>query len=169
MTKEEFEEKIIPMSRNLFRFAFRFLSSREGAEDATQDVCIKLWNMRDKLSEYRNVEALAMTMTRNHCLDILRKKGREILDETRATAEWSEDTNPHKDLEKSESYQNVMEIVNDLPEHYRTVIQLRDIDGYEYDEIVEMLEININTLRVNLSRARKMVRDRLKDIDYERA
>ena len=154
------------MSRNLYRFAFRFLSSREEAEDAAQDICIKLWNMRSRLSEYRNVEALAMTMTRNHCLDILRKRGRVVQFSTLPYDSNSDDPGAQKVMEKKESYNTVIEIVNSLPEQYRLAIQLKDIDGYDYGEIIKMLEININTLRVNLSRARKMVREKLIHMDH---
>ena len=48
--------------------------SVEEAEDATQDVLLKLWNLREKLGSYKNPEAFAMTITRNHCLDKLKSK-----------------------------------------------------------------------------------------------
>ncbi|TFH38730.1 MAG: RNA polymerase subunit sigma-24, partial [Bacteroidia bacterium] len=61
MTRGEFEREILPLSQNLYRFAFRLLLSREEAEDAVQEVFVKLWKMRSRLSEYRSTEALAMT------------------------------------------------------------------------------------------------------------
>lgn len=169
MERAEFEKAILPISRTLYRFAFRFLSNGEDAEDAVQEVCIKLWNMRDRLPEYRSIEALAMTMTRNHCLDKLRKKGRELFEDTRPIDTRTSDMDPQKDIENRENYQNIIKIVSKLPEKYRTIIELRDINGHSYEEIEKELGENLNTIRVNLSRARKMVRDKLKHLYYEPA
>ena len=169
MERAEFEKCILSISRNLYRFAFRFLSNGEDAEDAVQEVCIKLWNMRDRLREYRSIEALAMTMTRNHCLDRLRKKGREIFEDTRPIDTRTDDMDLYQNIENRESYRNIMKIVSDLPEKYRTIIELRDINGNSYEEIEKELGENLNTIRVNLSRARKMVRDKLNKMNYEPA
>jgi len=169
MDRAEFENTILPFSRKLYRFAFRFLNNSEEAEDAVQEVCIKLWNMRSGLNKYRSVEAFAMTMTRNHCLDRLRKKGREIFEDTRPIDTRTTGIDPQEEIETKESYRNILKIVENLPEKYRSVLEMRDLEGYEYDEIEKRLGLNINTIRVNLSRARKMVRDELNKINYEPA
>ena len=169
MTRAEFENDILPLSQNLYRFAFRFLLSREEAEDAVQEVFVKLWKMRSKLSGYRSVEALAMTITRNFCLDQVRKKGREIKGwDAPAVDTRTTDMNPEQQYERNEIYGIITGLINNLPEQFRTVLQLRDIDGYEYEEIAERMNVNINTLRVNLSRGRKLLRDQLEKIDYEK-
>ncbi len=167
MTRKEFETDILPLSRTLYRFAFRFLSSKEEAEDAVQEVFLKLWKMRDRLSEYNNIRAFTMTMTRNHCLDRLRKNKMEFIDDTRTDDTRTSDMNIDDRIENMETFRVVMEIINNMPENYRSVIQLRDVDGYEYGEIAEKLKIDINNLRVILSRARKMVREKLKKKNYE--
>lgn len=169
MERAEFEKCILPISRKLYRFAFRFLSNGEDAEDAVQDVYIKLWNMRNRLPEYRSIEALAMTMTRNHCLDRLRKKGRELSEDVRPIDSRINDIDLQQDIENRENYQNIMKIVSDLPEKYRTIIELRDINDHSYEEIEKELGENLNTIRVNLSRARKMVREKLNKMNYEPA
>ncbi len=169
MERAEFENSVLPISRNLYRFAFRFLSNGEDAEDAVQEVCIKLWNMRGKLKEYKSIEALAITMTRNHCLDKLRKKGRELYEDTRPIDSRTDDMDPQKEIENRENFQNIIKIISDLPEKYRTIIELRDIGGRSYEEIEKELGENLTTLRVNLSRARKMVREKLIKLDYEPA
>ncbi len=169
MDRAEFENTILPLTRKLYRFAFRFLNNGEEAEDAVQDVCIKLWNKRESLGKYRSVEAFAMTMTRNHCLDRIRKKGREIFEDTRPIDTRTSGVDPQEEIETKESYNNVLKIVENLPEKYRTVLEMRDLEGCGYDEIEERLQQNINTIRVKLSRARKMVRDELNKINYEPA
>lgn len=166
MTRGEFENTILPVSRNLYRFAFRFLSSREEAEDAVQEVFVKLWKMRDRLHEYRNTEALAMTMTRNHCLDRLRKREREQSTRMPVAETRTSDASPEQLYEKRETYKTIIEVINSLPEQFRTVLQMRDIDGYDYEEIAEQLSLNVSTLRVNLSRGRKLVREQLIKLNY---
>ena len=169
MTRGEFENKILPVSQNLYRFAYRLLSSREEAEDAVQEVFVKLWNMRHKLSEYRSTEALAMTMTRNHCLDMLRRKSREITVDREAPDHGDNGVNPEQIFEKEETYNRVLAIVNTLPEQYRIAVLMRDVDGMEYEDIAKDLGVNVNTLRVNLSRGRKMVKEQLMKLNYEPA
>lgn len=167
MTRKEFEADILPLSRNLYRFAFRFLSNREEAEDAVQEVYLKLWKMRDKLSGYNNIKAFAMTVTRNHCLDCLRKRKKEYLEDSITDNTRTSDMMYEDNIEGRESFRIITGIIDSLPDNYREVIQMRDIDGYEFEEIREKLGIDINNLRVKLSRARKMVREELKKRNYE--
>lgn len=169
MNREEFEKEVLPVSRKLYRFAFRFFSNKEEAEDAVQDVFIKLWNMRDKLSDYNNIHAFAMTVTRNLCLDRLRKKSKNLIENTRVVDTRTKEMTPQRRMESMELMKIVADMIDDLPENYRRVIQMRDIEGCEYNEISEQLGINLNNIRVNLSRARKMLRDKLKSINYEPA
>lgn len=74
MSESEYIALVDPFKTKLFRFAKRFLVSIEEAEDATQDVLLKLWKMRDRLGQYKSLEAFAMTITKNHCLDRLKSK-----------------------------------------------------------------------------------------------
>ena len=167
MTKGEFEEKILPLAGNLYRFAFRFLSSREEAEDAVQEIFVKLWEMRDKLSEYKSPEALSITMTRNLCLDRLRRKGKVLSFENPVKETPSDMVNPEHQYVRSENYNSIIDCINALPDNLRIAIQMRDVDGMEYEEISEKLGINLNTLRVNISRGRNLLREQLKYIRNE--
>ena len=74
MTRLEFNNQVILLSRKLYFVAFRFLKRQEEAEDAVQEVFIRLWNRLDELDKYSSLEALAVTATRNYCIDILRKE-----------------------------------------------------------------------------------------------
>lgn len=167
MTRKEFEADIIPLSRTLYRFAFRFLSSKEEAEDAVQEIFLKLWKMRDKLPGYNNIQAFTMTVTRNHCLDRLKKKKMEFIDDTGTDYTRTTDMNFEERIDNMEKFRIVADIIDSLPENYRSVIQMRDIEGYEYEEMAEKLNMDVSNLRVILSRARKMVRLELKKKNYE--
>lgn len=149
------------MSGKLFRFAFRFLENDTDAEDVVQDVFVKLWNMREKMPEIKNKEALAMTMTRNLCLDRIRAKRTVTGKETAIVNNHETASSPEELMHRNETVKLVHRIMQDLPENQRTVMHLRDIEGYEYPEIERVTGININNIRVLLSRARKKVRDEL--------
>ena len=134
------------------------LENHEDAQDIVQEVFIKLWNLREKLDEYRSVEALAVVMTRNMCLDKLKVKRYPVenLDNLKTDIQETEkETQP--DL--SEIVRKIHQLIRTLPEQQQTIIQLRDIEGYDFEEIAEIMEMNENAVRVNLSRARKRIRE----------
>jgi RNA polymerase sigma-70 factor (ECF subfamily) len=74
MKQQAFLDKINPVKDKMYRLALRLLVSKEAAEDATQEVILKLWNRKQKIKDYTNIEAFAMTITKNHCLDELKAK-----------------------------------------------------------------------------------------------
>ncbi|GAA4772538.1 MULTISPECIES: RNA polymerase sigma factor [Flavobacterium] len=160
MNQSEFLNTIKPFKDKLFRLAKRLLVSNEEAEDATQDVLIKLWNKNDALKEYGSVEAYAMTITKNHCLDVLKSKRATNLkivhnNYTEQSAEL------HKKIEDQDSLNWVEKWINDLPEQQKLVIQMRDIEEYEFEKIAEVLGMNETAVRVALSRARKAIREKM--------
>src|SRR5690606_19191079 len=74
MTQTDFVKLVMPFKDKVFRLAKRLLVSNEEAEDATQEILMKLWNNNSKIEDYKNVEAFSMTMTKNLCLDRLKMK-----------------------------------------------------------------------------------------------
>ena len=74
MTKTDFNNLVISIGRKLYGYAYRILREKEGSEDAVQEVFVRLWKMNAKLDEYDSVEALAVTMVKNYCIDQLRKQ-----------------------------------------------------------------------------------------------
>jgi RNA polymerase sigma factor (sigma-70 family) len=163
MTKTDFNNLVVSIGRKLYRYAYRILRDKEGSEDAVQEVFVKLWKMNTKLEEYESVEALAVTMVKNYSIDQLRKqKYIEPADSNAFSLYHDTEPSPQDKLEISETSAIMHRIINDLPEIYREIIQLRDIEEQSYEEIAEKTGQNINTLRVNLSRARKSVRDEFK-------
>jgi RNA polymerase sigma-70 factor (family 1) len=167
MTVETFKIEVLPLKHKLFRFANRMMTNVPEAEDIVQEVFLRLWARKDRLNEYKSIEAFAMTITKNLCLDKLKSKGYKTNELTERHEQQTTETPYHK-MEISDSYQKVKKIIDTLPEQQRMIIHLRDIEGYEYEEISEVMNINVNTIRVNLSRARKIVREKLvKAYNYE--
>jgi RNA polymerase sigma-70 factor (ECF subfamily) len=108
-------------------------------------------------------------MIKNFCIDQLRKRKHQIQEEVdRQDQIKSDNASPFEIMESKESSEILHNIINSLPDIYKDVIQLREIDGLSYEEIADKTAQNINTLRVTLSRARKMIRDEFNKFQYER-
>lgn len=160
MTQTEFLNIVMPFKDKVFRLAKRLLVSREEAEDATQEILLKLWNNKTKIEDYKNVEAFSMTMTKNFCLDKLKSKQAQNLKIVHNNYQ-DHSVGLQKQVELNDSLDWVGKIIEDLPEQQKMVIQLRDIEQYDYDEIAKMLDMNNTAVRVALSRARKTIREKL--------
>jgi len=168
MTRLEFNNCVFQLSRKLYLVAFRFLKNREEAEDAVQEVFIKLWNKKDKLDEYNSIEALATTTIKNHCIDQLRKiKTIGIEDSNQNIPYYMNEPSPHEKLEQDETSKILNSIIDGLPDIYKDIIRKREIEGLSYEEIAQITNQNINTLRVTLSRARGLIRDEFNKHNYE--
>jgi RNA polymerase sigma factor (sigma-70 family) len=169
MTRLQFNNIIFQLSRKLYLIAFRFLSNREEAEDAVQDVFIKLWNKKEQLDKYESIEALATTTMKNHCIDLLRKSRTLRLDDNgQNLPNILNEPSPYEQLVNIENSEIILKIIESLPDIYKDVIVKREIEGLSYEEIASITNQNINTLRVTLSRARLMIRDEFKKYNYER-
>jgi RNA polymerase sigma factor (sigma-70 family) len=164
MNQVQFLELTSPFIDKVFRLAKRLLISTEEAEDATQEVLMKLWNKSEILIGFTSIEAFAMTMTKNHCLDQLKSKRANnskiehdnYVDDT-ATLD--------KKIEDKDSFHWIEKIMNQLPEQQRLIIQMRDIEQYEFEEIAQIMQMNETAIRVSLSRARKTIREYMTKIN----
>jgi RNA polymerase sigma factor (sigma-70 family) len=158
MNQSAFVTLVLPFKDKVFRLAKRLLVSTEEAQDATQEVMVKLWAKNEVLEQYNSVEALAMTMTKNYCLDQLKSKraGNLKIVHTNFT-----DRTPslQQQLEDTDSLSWVEKIINQLPEQQKLIVQMRDVEQYEFEEIAKILGMNETAIRVALSRARKTIRD----------
>ena len=128
------------------------------SEDAVQEVLLKLWNKRLELEQYRSIEAFAMTLTHNICIDMWRCKRNDTLSLDIVQAASPTGT-PERLLEIKDEIHLMHEIIDSLPNLQRTIMRMKDIEGYETDEIAEITGCGPEAIRSNLSRARKKVRD----------
>ena len=160
MKQSEFLNLVMPFKDKVFRLSKRLLVSSEEAEDATQELFLKLWTKRDKISSYKNVEAFAMTMTKNYCFDRLKSKQASNLSLVHSNYK-EKGSSLEKRTELNDSVSIVHQLIAELPEQQRMIIQLRDVEQYEYEEISKVLNIKPTAVRVALSRARKTIREQL--------
>ncbi len=160
MTQADFLNIVMPFQDKVFRLAKRLLISKEEAEDATQEILMKLWHKKDQMGQFRNVEAFAMTMTKNFCLDRLKSKSAQNLKIVHSNYQDGR-TSLQRQMELRDSVDWVGKIVETLPDQQKMVLQLRDIEQYEFKEIADILNMNETAVRVALSRARKTIRETL--------
>lgn len=169
MNADEFTISVLPLKHKIYRFSLRMLGKIEEAEDSVQEVMIRLWNNREDLGKYKSIEAFAMVVTRNFCLDRLKSKNYHHTS-LNVLKENPVEGNPYTHVEQRDTIEQVHRIIGQLPEQQKSVIHLRDVEGLEFEEIALVMNMNLNAVRVNLSRARKHVRDAIiKMHNYELA
>lgn len=157
MNQNEFVILITPFKDKLFRLAKRLLVSTEEAEDATQEVILKLWNNKESLDSYKSIEAFSIIMTKNYCLDQLKAKRSGNL---KLVHDNYIDKEPslERQIETKDSFDWVEKAINELPEQQKLIIQMRDIEEFEFEEIAQIMDMNKTAIRVALSRGRKTIR-----------
>lgn len=155
------------MKDKLFRFAKSIIKQPEEARDVTQDILVKLWNTRHSLQKYRNIEAFAMKSIKNLCLDKLKHeqvKRNNLEAYTKEQPVAAEQVA----IEKEENRKMVRQAIEQLPVQQKMIIHLRDIEEMSYEEMQEILQMDVQTIRMNVSRGRKKVREEiLKRMSYE--
>lgn len=165
MNLEDFETRVLPAKNKLYRFAFRLLGNSDEAKDVVQETMMKVWNGRD-LADVQNMEAWCMRIAKNLSLDKLRSMKRRptglMVDGFEVQHEG---LSPHEKTELTESMKRIDELMTRLPDKQRQVMYLRDIEGHSYNEISEILGLDMNQVKVNLFRARNAVREKLTQLN----
>ena len=159
MKNISFRNDVLPLKDVLYRLALRITLSHEEAEDIVQDTLIKVWNRRDEWQSLESIEAYSMTICRNLALDAIKKKDNNNESIEQRIAETSYQTSdPHELMIRKDRVEMVKQLVNKLPEKQRSCLQLRDFEGKTYKEIAEILAITEEQVKVNISRARRSIK-----------
>lgn len=157
MTEKEFEYRIMSLSRQIYTCALNMTKDKDHAADVTQDVMLRLWDLRKELTGIENPKAYALCITRNICLDLI-KKHKPIYDDEQVMHN-SDSYDPIRQIEIEDTVNVVHRIINTLPSTQREVIALREIHELEYEEIAKITGLGLNNIRVLLSRARTKIKD----------
>lgn len=152
MDLSTFNRKIIPIRIRLLKRAGQLLGNDSDAEDIVQETMLKLWDIRDQLDSHPNVEALAMTILRNKANDLWRQRQR-FAGMPQETGTESYTTEARSDMEL------IGLIVEHLPPLQQAVFKMKEIDGYEAEEIISIIGCSPEALRQNLSRARRKIKE----------
>jgi len=156
MDTKTFSNLILNLSEPLYRMAKSILQDEELAKDCVQDFYLKLWENRKTLHKIENLAPFALKMMRNLCIDKLRKK-KEI---PFISEEWDvADISLPTEIEQKDMVKFVKHLINQLPELQKTIIRLRDVEGFEIKEIAYITSSTENAVMVNLSRARQKIRE----------
>ena len=158
MEQAQFKKDVLPLRERLILYAERFLENKSDAEDIIQEVFLKLWRMRDELDNYNSVDALSVTITKHLCLNRLKVSQREREDLT-GIVFIDENHSPAEQLEQKDSVTQVMLIIDQLPGLQQAVLRMKHIDELEIKEIAALTGSSPEAIRVNLSRARKKVKE----------
>lgn len=161
MNQVEFIALISPFKDRIYRLAKRLLVSTEEAQDASQEVYLKLWNKKAEVANWNNAEAMAMTITKNYCLDQL--KAKRSLNISLVSSNYSDGNPLERKLEDNNSLSWVHRIIEQLPEQQKIIVQLREIEQLEFSEIAEIMEMNETAIRVALSRSRKFIKEKMQE------
>jgi RNA polymerase sigma-70 factor (ECF subfamily) len=160
-----FKNEILPLKDKLFRYALSLLKDKEDAEDIVQEVFMRLWQKRDELVNIKNIEAWSMTITRNLTFDKLKANKLELRSLHGKEGKFNIDSGTDQQIDRSEAVEEIKKLINSLSEKQRQVIALRDIEGYSYKEIGEIMGVDQNLVKVTLFRARENIRKKLLKTD----
>ncbi len=149
METKKFKRHILPLQPALQQMAERLLANSSEAEDAVQETVVRLWEMRDRLDEVKNIEGYCLTMLKRHCIDLLRQRKPTVpLDEAALMCTETESA-----AQIEERYRAVKERMRQLPTRQRKALQLKYVERKDNHEIAKMLHMSMNHLYVTLSRA----------------
>lgn len=159
MRRHEYNNLIDELGAPLYRYAFHFMRNDEDAKDVVQDVFEKLWINRKKI-DLERVKSWLYKCTHNAMINFLNKKSR-----TRYMDSQSLPERPSMPDSTFESQQMVERIVSILPPIQKSIILLRDIEGYSYDDIGQILDLSHSQVKVYLFRARMKIKKQLKGLN----
>ncbi len=169
---DAFEELIEKYEKMVYNLAYRIFNNYSDAEDMTQEVFLKVYKNIQKCSGKECIKTWVYTIAYNTCIDEIRKrKGKANIslnstidsDEGEYQIEIpSKEATPEKQLINKEEIKEIENAINKLSEVHKTLFFLRDIKGLTYNEISEVMGINIGTVKSKLNRARTNLKNILK-------
>ena len=156
MTSERFQQEYLALADSLWQVAWYILEDAAEAEDAVQELFLRLWRGRDALDGIRSPKGYAIRVLRNLCLDRIRQSRKMLPAED--LPEAAQPARQDDAVDERERLAKVLDAIKSLPERQREVLTLRTLDGLSYEEIAEQTGINYLTLRVLLSQARNKLK-----------
>ena len=158
MELETFKSTVLPLRDKLLKYSVKLTDDGADAEDIVQEAFLKLWYIRDRLDGYQSVEALSVQVVKNLCLDKLRSKRMDRMPENSQSI-LAGTVTPEQLLEQHDAVAIIGRLIQQLPTLQQCIIRMKDVEGYELSEIAQITGTQIESVRVNLSRARKKVRE----------
>ncbi len=158
---------------SVYRIIYRMVHNRQEAEDLTQEVFIKAYNSLISFNENYAFSTWLFKIATNHCIDFFRKRKlkTQSMEQTirykddEIKQEYADsDPTAEKEMLADEKSQIIKQAIKELPEKYRVAIVLRHQEERSYEEIAQMLELPLGTVKARIFRAREMLKKSLRDI-----
>ena len=158
MTVKEYNKTVELYSDNVFRFVLKNIRDEEKAKDVVQDSFVKLWQKADEVDFNKSKSYLFSTAYRT-MIDLIRRDKKQ--------GNWDEVS--EKSYSHQKQYTGLSEVLQEalsrLPENQRSVIMLRDYEGYDYNEIAEITQLTLSQVKVYIFRGRKVLKDYLVSVE----
>lgn len=159
-----FEELIRQYEKKVYTLCFRMCGNSEDAEEAAQDAFLALWRGIDRFRQESSLSTWIYRLATNACIDTLRRRKKQsgsvsLDDEELFVDAVDTSPQPQETVEHRETQKLLQEGLSALPEEYRKVLILREIEGLSYTEIAESASIELGTVKSRISRGRSLLRN----------
>ena len=165
-----FEETVLKYERAIWNHLRRLTGNVDDATDLTQDTFLKLFRNRGTVDPSLNFKNWLYRVATNTAYDFLRKKGRLPASDTSEDDEENETIPPHQAYSIQEAQTTVLDVraaLEKIPPHHQAILFLYYRDGFSYEEIAEVYEMNVNTVKTNLRRAKIALRVHLPEYEKQ--
>lgn len=161
---KEADSRFAELGSSGFALAVQILHNREDAADAVQDALYSALRKRGRFDSKRgSLQAWFLSIVRNRCLDMLRKRKRQRSHEVEWSEVHSSDDSPDQSAERRELLTLVKKELMNMPEEQREIILLRDYHNLSYADVAQVLSVPTGTVMSRLHRARNELRRRLRE------
>jgi len=158
--EKAFRELVEAYRERVYWVAYGNVGEREVARDLTQDVFVRVYSSLHQFDRDRRFSTWLFAIVRNRCIDWLRKHGSdETVSLDYMDYEHPVDAPPDADAHNRELQQAVHRVLETLPEKYRMVLSLRELEGMKSKDIAEVIDCSPSTTRWRIHRARKLFRE----------
>jgi len=148
--------------RKVYGHCKRLLHTEVLAEEALQEIFLKIWLMEDRLLQIDHLDAYLKVLSRNHCLNVIRRQALEERTNATATADY---TDAHNETEETILLRDAKALLNEaieaLPDQQREVYKLCQREGLTYDQAAQQLGISVNTVKTHMKRALASLRTKM--------
>jgi len=162
------ENFLLAYKDKFYRFALRMTGNENDAQDIMQELAIKIWQKGTEFDKLENKEAWCMSVTKNLSIDKIRGNKRRQYDNLDSAYKLSDNMqDPGSRVESNDMMDKIKSLINTMPENYKAVIQLREIEEMSYKEIAEILDMTIEKVKIYIFRARKMLQQLIIDANLK--
>lgn len=166
-----FEDLVACYEKKIYNTAYRFFYNREDAFDITQEIFIKIYTSLSRFREGSSFSTWVYRIAVNTCIDFYRKRREHTVPINEEITGLDQGItgmghiSPEEALEKKELRDEIQRAIHMLPEEQRMCIILRDVQGFSYVEISEILNCSLGTVKSRINRGRKALKEILRDVE----